>query len=119
MNKIKSYTRVSQFLILFGALSGLFYNYMNLYHLKMNEIIQINELGNINRKIIGMTLLGISILLAAKLNHPLPFNSLLILSLGFLMFIFSFFLGGIIIMIAGILNIIDKSQEEEIKDGTI
>ncbi|MEJ2251612.1 MAG: hypothetical protein P8Y97_18395 [Candidatus Lokiarchaeota archaeon] len=113
MFKMKSYRRLAQFIILLGGLLSLLFCYNNFSQIAdVVKWIKVHGLADILRYFIGMICSGMTLLLGGKPNNPIPFRSFFILLLGFMYFILAIYLGGIIVLIGGFLNLIDNQKED-------
>ncbi len=91
-----------------GAISGLLYCLSQIS--TTTQIVSWNEIfgfGRFLRNLIGMIFAALTLLVAFKPDDPLPWHWLLLFVFGILLIIFSWLMGGILVIAGAIVGIFD------------
>ena len=114
MLRNRNYDNIVRFLTFFGGIGGFFYSFVNLYQISdVIEFINTEGLADIFKGLIGITITEIVLLFTIRPNRPIPIHYAIIGFLGFLIMIICHFWCGILLLIAGIIEIINRTGEKE------
>ncbi len=98
-----------RFLTIFGGVIGFLYVFLRLYNIEnVNEWIQNIGLGNVIFINCGLLIAGFTIITALKPNNPIPWHWITLITLAALTTIFIHLLPAILILIAGIFELIKE-----------
>ncbi len=104
MTRYKRYD-VMKILAIIGGILALLESILSLVGRAFTVLI--HPAGMIVSAIVGIILGLVVILACVKPENPIPFNAILFLILGILIIIFSSLIGGILVLVAGILGLVD------------
>ena len=108
MVKYYKHNKIIKILTIIGGFAGLMYC---LYQISSKtQIISWYEIfgfGRFVRNLIGMIIATLTLLVALKPDDPLPWHWLLLLAFAILLIIFSYLMGGILVLTGGVLGLID------------
>lgn len=97
-----------------GGFIGFFYRFFYLFNINdINAWIQYFGFYGIIAAVTGMTIAGLTLLSSINPNDPIPLHWLSLMILGVLMLIFAYILGGILVIIASIICLVDAKKTNE------
>ncbi|TES97723.1 MAG: hypothetical protein E3J90_06580 [Promethearchaeota archaeon] len=109
MERSDIYRKIMRFLTIFGGVIGFLYVFLRLYNIEnVNEWIQNIGLGNVIFINCGLLIAGFTIITALKPNNPIPWHWITLITLAALTTIFIHLLPAILILIAGIFELIKE-----------
>ncbi|MFX0148907.1 MAG: hypothetical protein ACFE8E_14300 [Candidatus Hodarchaeota archaeon] len=114
MDKKYKHERIIKAFSIIGGFIGFFYRFFYLFNIdNINTWIQIFGYYEIISSMLGMIIAGITLLTSINPNNPLPLHWLSLMLLGALMLIFAYILGGIFVLIASIICLVDAKKINE------
>ena len=103
------YRKIMRFLTIFGGSIGFLYLILKLYNIEnVNNWIQEIGLGNVIFINFGLLIAGFTIVTALKPDNPIPWHWITLISLAALTTIFIHLLPALLILIAGIFELIKE-----------
>ena len=113
IKKYKHEKTIKIFSIL-GGFIGFFYRFFYLFNINdINTWIQAFGFYEIVSAIVGMAIAGLTLLSSINPNDPIPLHWLSLMILGVLILIFAYILGGILVIIASIICLVDGKKTSE------
>ena len=109
MEKTDIYRKIMRFLTILGGTIGFLYVFLRLYNMEnVNNWIQ--DIGLINVIFIncGLIIAGFTIIIALKPDNPIPWHWITLITLAALTTVFIHLLPAILILIAGIFELIKE-----------
>ena len=109
MERSDIYRKIMRFLTIFGGVIGFLYVFARLYNIEnVNEWIQNIGLGNVIFINCGLLIAGYTIITALKPDNPIPWHWITLITLAALTTIFIHLLPALLILIAGIFELIKE-----------
>ncbi|MHA2088134.1 MAG: hypothetical protein ACW972_07650 [Promethearchaeota archaeon] len=114
MGKYYKHNKIIKVLVMLGGISGFLYGIYRIWYMSFtfNSIFalfeQIFRINGFLGYVMGMFIASLTVLVAFKPDDPIPWHWLVILLLGILLSTLSFLLGGIAVLIAGVIGLIDE-----------
>lgn len=97
-----------------GGVVGFFYRFFYLFNISEVSVwVQRFGYHEIIIAVFGMTIAGLTLLSAINSNDPIPLHWLSLMIFGILIFIFACILGGILVIIASMICLIDIKKSDE------
>ncbi len=109
MERSDIYRKIMRFLTIFGGVIGFLYVFLRLYNIEnVNEWIQNIGLGNVIFINCGLVIAGFTTVTALKPDNPIPWHWITLITLAALTTIFIHLLPALLILIAGIFELIKE-----------
>jgi len=103
------YRKIIRFLTIFGGAIGFLYVFLRLYNIEnVNTWIQNIGIGNVIFINCGLLIAGFTIITALKPDNPIPWHWITLITLAALTTIFIHLLPALLILIAGIFELIKE-----------
>ena len=109
MERSDIYRKIMRFLTIFGGVVGFLYVFLRLYNIEnVNKWIQNIGLSNVIFINCGLLIAGFTIITALKPDNPIPWHWITLITLAALTTVFIHLLPALLILIAGIFELIKE-----------
>ena len=109
MERSDIYRKIMRFLTIFGGVIGFLNVFLRLYNIEnVNEWVQNIGLDNVIFINCGLVIAGFTIITALKPDHPIPWHWITLITLAALTTVFINLLPALLILIAGIFELIKE-----------
>jgi len=111
MIKKFKHERIIKAFSIIGGFIGFFYRLFFLFNIdSINNWVQTFGYYEIISAVLGMIIAGLTLLTSINPNNPLPLHWLSLMIFGALTLIFAYILGGIFVLIASIICLVDAKK---------